>query len=255
MWSIPAAADQEDFVSMGMNTAIKNGQILDNAYGVLGIEMMAAAQALERLRFEHLTNRDGLSQMSVPAILQDRRGFMWFGTEDGLNRFDGYDFKIYSHDPSDRGSLANDYIVSLAEDGDGIPAALEYLESMWSAGARSRDRCCGPAGRRETRNPRRRRRRRAGVAAMQIWVDADACPVVVKEILYRAAERARIQLTLVANQPLPAGNNIIHYGKGQTETRITLPSGTHTLQLLLGDHNHVPHNPPVMSERITVTVQ
>jgi histidine ammonia-lyase len=45
--SIPAAADQEDFVSMGMNTAIKNGQILDNAYGILGIEFMAAAQALD----------------------------------------------------------------------------------------------------------------------------------------------------------------------------------------------------------------
>jgi histidine ammonia-lyase len=45
--SIPAAADQEDFVSMGMNTAIKNGQILDDAYGVLGIEFMAAAQALD----------------------------------------------------------------------------------------------------------------------------------------------------------------------------------------------------------------
>ncbi|MCK9167237.1 MAG: aromatic amino acid ammonia-lyase [Bacteroidales bacterium] len=45
--SIPAAADQEDFVSMGMNTAIKNNQILDNAYGILGIELMAAAQALD----------------------------------------------------------------------------------------------------------------------------------------------------------------------------------------------------------------
>jgi histidine ammonia-lyase len=50
--SIPAAADQEDFVSMGMNTAIKNGQILDNAYGVLGIEFMAAAQALDFRDFE-----------------------------------------------------------------------------------------------------------------------------------------------------------------------------------------------------------
>lgn len=49
--SIPAAADQEDFVSMGMNTAIKNGQILDNAYGVLGIEFMAAAQALDFRKF------------------------------------------------------------------------------------------------------------------------------------------------------------------------------------------------------------
>ncbi len=49
--SIPAAADQEDFVSMGMNTALKNGQILDNAYGVLGIELMAAAQGLDFRQF------------------------------------------------------------------------------------------------------------------------------------------------------------------------------------------------------------
>jgi histidine ammonia-lyase len=49
--SIPAAADQEDFVSMGMNTALKNTQILDNAYGILGIEFMAAAQALDFREF------------------------------------------------------------------------------------------------------------------------------------------------------------------------------------------------------------
>lgn len=54
--SIPAAADQEDFVSMGMNTALKNEQILDNAYGVLGIEFMAAAQALD---FRHFTPGKG----------------------------------------------------------------------------------------------------------------------------------------------------------------------------------------------------
>jgi histidine ammonia-lyase len=50
--SIPAAADQEDFVSMGMNTAIKNFQIMDNAYGILGIEFMAAAQALDFREFK-----------------------------------------------------------------------------------------------------------------------------------------------------------------------------------------------------------
>jgi len=50
--SIPAAADQEDFVSMGMNTAIKNFQILDNAYGILGIEFMAAAQALDFRKYK-----------------------------------------------------------------------------------------------------------------------------------------------------------------------------------------------------------
>ncbi len=57
--SIPAAADQEDFVSMGMNTAIKNAQILDNAYGVLGIEFMAAAQALD---FRNFTNGRGVAK-------------------------------------------------------------------------------------------------------------------------------------------------------------------------------------------------
>ncbi|TAL69720.1 MAG: aromatic amino acid lyase [Bacteroidetes bacterium] len=56
--SIPAAADQEDFVSMGMNTALKNSQILDNAYGILGIEFMAAAQALD---FRNFKNGDGVS--------------------------------------------------------------------------------------------------------------------------------------------------------------------------------------------------
>jgi histidine ammonia-lyase len=56
--SIPAAADQEDFVSMGMNTAIKNGQILDNGYGVIGIEFMAAAQALDFRNFKNGTGVD-----------------------------------------------------------------------------------------------------------------------------------------------------------------------------------------------------
>ncbi|MCX6169304.1 MAG: aromatic amino acid ammonia-lyase [Ignavibacteriales bacterium] len=57
--SIPAAADQEDFVSMGMNTAIKNGQIVDNAYGILGIEFIAAAQALD---FREFTNGKGVAK-------------------------------------------------------------------------------------------------------------------------------------------------------------------------------------------------
>jgi histidine ammonia-lyase len=57
--SIPAAADQEDFVSMGMNTAIKNQQILDNAYGIIGIELMAAAQALD---FREFKKGDGVTK-------------------------------------------------------------------------------------------------------------------------------------------------------------------------------------------------
>lgn len=57
-----------------------------------------------------------------------------------------------------------------------------------------------------------------------------------------------------AGAPLPASDKIVHFGKGQTETSITLPAGKHTLQLLLADQNHVPHNPPVMSPKITITV-
>lgn len=54
--------------------------------------------------------------------------------------------------------------------------------------------------------------------------------------------------------PLPSTDKIMHFGKGQTETTLHLSPGKHTLQLLLGDQNHVPHNPPVMSKKITITV-
>lgn len=57
------------------------------------------------------------------------------------------------------------------------------------------------------------------------------------------------------NEPIPADDRHLHFGKGQTEATVTLPKGTHTLQLVLGNWTHVPHNPPVMSDRITITVQ
>ncbi|TQI74264.1 uncharacterized protein DUF4399 [Bosea sp. AK1] len=56
------------------------------------------------------------------------------------------------------------------------------------------------------------------------------------------------------DEPIPADLNHIHLGGGQTEYKLTLPNGRHTLQLLLADENHLPHDPPVISERITVTV-
>jgi hypothetical protein len=55
--------------------------------------------------------------------------------------------------------------------------------------------------------------------------------------------------------PIPADDNHRHFGKGQTEVTLALPSGTHTLQLVLADWTHIPHVPPVMSERITITVK
>lgn len=57
------------------------------------------------------------------------------------------------------------------------------------------------------------------------------------------------------DQPIPSDYNNIHLGNGQTEVVVTLPKGTHTLQLLLGDYTHTPHDPPVMSRKITVYVR
>lgn len=55
--------------------------------------------------------------------------------------------------------------------------------------------------------------------------------------------------------PIPADTQHVHFGAGQTETELELAPGTHTLRLLLGDHLHIPHDPPVMSEPITIQVQ
>ncbi len=56
------------------------------------------------------------------------------------------------------------------------------------------------------------------------------------------------------NMPIPADENYIHFGDGSTSTSLELPLGQHTLQLLLGDHLHIPHDPPVASEVITISV-
>lgn len=57
------------------------------------------------------------------------------------------------------------------------------------------------------------------------------------------------------NLPIPADANHVHFGKGQTEAQVTLAPGNHTLQLLLADHLHIPHDPPVLSKPITITVK
>ena len=71
------------------------------------------------LKFTHLTTNDGLSQGYVTAILQDRRGFMWFATRDGLNRYDGNVFVVYKNNPNDPGSLSSNFIQDLIEDDHG----------------------------------------------------------------------------------------------------------------------------------------
>jgi ligand-binding sensor domain-containing protein/serine phosphatase RsbU (regulator of sigma subunit) len=68
-----------------------------------------------RINFNRLGVTEGLSQSSVTVIFQDKKGFMWFGTQDGLNRYDGYNFKIFRNNPSDTTSLSENFIFSIYE--------------------------------------------------------------------------------------------------------------------------------------------
>jgi hypothetical protein len=72
------------------------------------------------VRFERISVEQGLSQNTVSSILQDSRGFLWIGTSDGLNRYDGTGFKVYRHDPLNPTSLSHNVITALAEDEQGM---------------------------------------------------------------------------------------------------------------------------------------
>jgi ligand-binding sensor domain-containing protein/signal transduction histidine kinase len=68
------------------------------------------------IRFETLSVEDGLSQSTVRAVMQDSRGYMWFGTDDGLNRYDGYSFTIFKHDPETDSSISDSTIQAIYQD-------------------------------------------------------------------------------------------------------------------------------------------
>src|SRR5258708_4896613 len=89
---------------------------------LLGLMCWIAASAAQAaidaspLILEHLTTADGLPQGTVFASLQDSQGFMWFGTEDGLVRYDGHDLVRYAHSPNVRGGLPGNFIYQIVED-------------------------------------------------------------------------------------------------------------------------------------------
>ncbi len=79
----------------------------------------AAADPQGRIAFRRLGQDDGLLQGSIHAIAQDRRGFMWFGTQEGLHRFDGAEFRVFTHDSADPGSISHNRVRAILEDRSG----------------------------------------------------------------------------------------------------------------------------------------
>ena len=90
-------------------------------YFLLPCALLLACISLgaQNYMFKHLELKDGLSNNQVNAIYKDSEGFMWFGTASGLNRYDGYDMKVYLYEPADTTSLPDNYISSIQEDRDG----------------------------------------------------------------------------------------------------------------------------------------
>jgi signal transduction histidine kinase/ligand-binding sensor domain-containing protein/DNA-binding response OmpR family regulator len=86
----------------------------------LQIPSLTPLQIDQPLRFNRYSVEEGLSQNTVLALLQDRQGFLWIGTQNGLDRFDGYDFKAFKPNPQDVNSLSHGAITALAEDREGI---------------------------------------------------------------------------------------------------------------------------------------
>src|SRR5271170_4055935 len=86
---------------------------------LLQLAAVVAFPQAGNLKFGHIGTDAGLSQSNVTCILQDSRGLMWFGTQDGLNRYDGYRFTVYKNDPLDPVSLSNNYIKDIKDDAKG----------------------------------------------------------------------------------------------------------------------------------------
>ncbi len=93
---------------------------MKRVFGIAIIIFLYSTLSLSQsIRFNHLSNEDGLSSNNVYEIIQDRLGFLWIATDDGLNKFNGYDFKIFRHDPSNKNSLSGNSIWALIEDSKG----------------------------------------------------------------------------------------------------------------------------------------
>ena len=110
-------------IRKNLDRRLNRAQFSGIFHGIPLLLFLAGALAFgqkKHLRFNTISLDQGLSQVSIMCILQDRKGFMWFGTQDGLNRYDGYDFVVYKNYPENPNSLSDNLIKAMVEDPRGL---------------------------------------------------------------------------------------------------------------------------------------
>jgi ligand-binding sensor domain-containing protein len=100
---------------------MRHHSITKRLFTILSFLLSAAnpCNSQDNMRFEHFTSENGLSENFVYTVYQDKKGYLWIGTHDGLNRYDGYGFKKFRHDPANSNSLPDNTIYSICEDKEG----------------------------------------------------------------------------------------------------------------------------------------
>ena len=142
-WKHPIHNPQSKITSSVAFGSCQNMKPYFVVLALVGLVLPGAALAQGSFRFEHLGAQEGLSQSVVTGIMQDRAGYLWFATEEGLNRYDGYQFTVYRHDLTDSTTIASSRVGSVFEDRDGtvwvgthvgldrFDRATETFEHVW----------------------------------------------------------------------------------------------------------------------------
>lgn len=103
-------------LSAGFTGLLRFAFLLSVLWSVFALPLAQGQNAQSYIKFDRLSSDVGLSQNAVQAVVQDFRGFMWFGTQNGLNRYDGYEFQIFNQNSADSTSLSGNYVQALLED-------------------------------------------------------------------------------------------------------------------------------------------
>ncbi len=119
LWVSPAQGRTSNAPSAQLNGEKRQTDSTSSHTAIQSPLLLALARSQSTFPYKQISIDQGLSQSTAASILQDREGFIWIGTQDGLNRFDGHNFRVYKHDPADSTSLSNNSVWSILEDENG----------------------------------------------------------------------------------------------------------------------------------------